>query len=161
MPPRALIPLETIDVDCVLADLEAIRKTNPQRYEMEQLSRIVHYDAEAGSVAGVLDVVDEPFWARGHIPGRPLMPGVIMIEAAAQLCSWAVRQVYDPAEYADRFFGFGGIDNVKFRGTVFPGQQMIILGVKGEVRPRRAVFHTQGWVEGRMVFQAEITGMWV
>ena len=101
---------------------------------------------------------EEPFWARGHIPGRPLMPGVIMIEAAAQLCSWAVRQVYDTSEYGDRFFGFGGIDDVKFRGTVFPGQQMIILGVKNEVRPRRAVFDTQGWVDGRMVFQAKITG---
>jgi len=161
MPPRALIPLEIIDVDRVVADIEAIRKTNPQRYEMEQLSRIVHHDSETGAVAGVLDVSEEPFWARGHIPGRPLMPGVIMIEAAAQLCSWAVRQVYDTSEYSDRFFGFGGIDDVKFRGTVFPGQQMIILGAKNEVRPRRAVFDTQGWVEGRMVFQAKITGMWV
>ena len=161
MPPRSLIPFENLDLDRTLADLDEIRKANPQRFEMEQLSRIVWFDAEEKAVAGVLDVAEEPFWARGHIPGRPLMPGVIMIEAAAQLCSWAVRQVYDPAEYADRFFGFGGIDNVKFRGTVFPGQQMIILGVKGEVRPRRAVFHTQGWVEGRMVFQAEITGMWV
>ena len=161
MPPRALIPLETIDVDRAIADIEAIRKINPQRYEMEQLSRIVHYDPEAGAVAGVLDVADEPFWARGHIPGRPLMPGVIMIEAAAQRCSWAVRQVYDPEEYGERFFGFGGIDDVKFRGTVFPGQQMIILGAKHEVRPRRAVFATQGWVEGRMVFEAKITGMWV
>ena len=161
MPPRALIPLETLDLDRVVADIEAIRRVNPQRYEMEQLSRIVHYDPEAGSVAGVLDVAEEPFWARGHIPGRPLMPGVVMIEAAAQLCSWAVRQVYDPDAYGDRFFGFGGIDDVKFRGTVFPGQQMVILGVKDEVRPRRAVFATQGWVEGRMVFQAKITGMWV
>lgn len=161
MPPRALIPLETLDLDRVVADIEAIRKLNPQRYEMEQLSRIVHFDAEAGAVAGVLDVEEEPFWARGHIPGRPLMPGVIMIEAAAQLCSWAVRQVYDSEEYGDRFFGFGGIDDVKFRGTVFPGQQMVVLGVQNEVRARRAVFDTQGWVEGRMVFQAKITGMWV
>jgi len=161
MPPRALIPLETLDVDGVVADIEAIRRTNPQRFEMEQLSRIIHYDPEGGTVAGVLDVPEDPFWARGHIPGRPLMPGVIMIEAAAQLCSWAVRQVYATEEYGERFFGFGGIDDVKFRGTVFPGQRMVILGVKDEVRPRRAVFQTQGWVDGRMVFQAKITGMWV
>ena len=161
MPPRALIPLESIDVDHAIADIEAIRKINPQRYEMEQLSRIVHYDPEAGAVAGVLDVSEEPFWARGHIPGRPLMPGVIMIEAAAQLCSWAVRQVYDPETYGDRFFGFGGIDNVKFRGVVLPGQRMILLGKAHDVRPRRAIFLTQGWVDGRMVFQAEISGMWV
>lgn len=161
MPPTALIPLERLDVDHVFADIEDIRRTNPQRFEMEQLSRIVHFDPAAGTVAGVLDVPEDPFWARGHIPGRPLMPGVIMVEAAAQLCSWAVRQVYDSATYGDRFFGFGGIDEVKFRGTVFPGQSLLILGVKDEVRPRRAVFRTQGWVDGHMVFEAKITGMWV
>ena len=161
MPPRSLIPFESLDLDVTVADLEEIRKANPQRFEMEQLSRIVWFDKDEQAVAGVLDVAEEPFWARGHIPGRPLMPGVIMIEAAAQLCSWAVRQVYDSAEYGDRFFGFGGIDNVKFRGTVFPGQSLLLLGKRTEVRPRRAVFATQGWVDGRMAFQADITGMWV
>ena len=77
MPPKALISLEIIDVDRVVADIEAIRKTNPQRYEMEQLSRIVHYDPALGAVAGVLDVAEEPFWARGHIP-RPMPRQLLM-----------------------------------------------------------------------------------
>jgi 3-hydroxyacyl-[acyl-carrier-protein] dehydratase len=161
MPPRALIALETVDPEAVVADIEAIRRVNPQRYEMESLSRICHFDAESGDVAGVFEVPEEPFWARGHIPGRPLMPGVMMLEAAAQLCSWAVRQVYDPQSYGDRFFGFGGIDGVKFRGTIFPGQHLLLLGKRTEVRPRRAVFATQGWVEGKLAFEAAITGMWV
>ena len=161
MPPRALIPLESIDPDQVVATIETIRLANPQRYEMEQLSHICYANVEAGEVAGVLDVAEEPFWARGHIPGRPLMPGVIMLEAAAQLCSYFVRQVYDTEEFANRFFGFGGIDGVKFRGTIFPGQRVILLGRKNEVRARRAVFDTQGWVDGAMAFQAKITGMWV
>ncbi len=161
MPPRALIDLTILDPDQVVADIEEIRLANPQRYEMEQLSHICYADVDAGEVAGVLNVPDDPFWARGHIPGRPLMPGVIMLEAAAQLCSYFVRQVYAPEEFADRFFGFGGIDDVKFRGTIFPGQQLILLGRRNEVRARRAVFDTQGWVDGRMAFQAKITGMWV
>ncbi len=161
MPPRALFPLERIDPAHVVADIEAIRRANPQRFEMEQLSRICYANVETGEVAGVLEVGEEPFWARGHIPGRPLMPGVLMLEAAAQLCSWFVRQVYDPAEFSERFFGFGGIDDVKFRGVIFPGQSMLLLGRKTEIRPRRAVFATQGWIEDRMTFEAQITGMWV
>jgi 3-hydroxyacyl-[acyl-carrier-protein] dehydratase len=161
MPSTPLIDLARIDPSRVVADLEVIRLANPQRFEMEQLSRIVYVDDAAGEVAGVLDVPDDPWWARGHIPDRPLMPGVLMIEAAAQLCSYFIRRIYDPVAYAGRFFGFGGIDAVKFRGTVFPGQSLLILGKQVEIRPRRAVFETQGYVDGKMVFEATITGMWV
>jgi 3-hydroxyacyl-[acyl-carrier-protein] dehydratase len=161
MPSEPLFDLALADPTVTAATLEDLRAANPQRFEMEQLSRICYVDVPLGQVAGVLDVPDEPWWARGHIPDRPLMPGVLMIEAAAQLCSYFVRRVYDAAEYGGRFFGFGGIDDVKFRGTVFPGQTLIILGQKLEIRPRRAVFRTQGYVEGRMCVEATITGMWV
>ena len=161
MPAETLFDLALVDPTKTAASIEKIREANPQRFEFEQLSRIAYVNDALGQVAGVLDVPAEPFWARGHIPGRPLMPGVLMIEAAAQLCSYFVRRVYDAKEYGERFFGFGGIDDVKFRGTVFPGQQLIILGQKLEIRPRRAVFRTQGYVEGKMCFEATITGMWV
>ena len=161
MPTPPLVDLGKIDPSKTAADIEAIRKANPQRFEMEQLSRICFLDIDAGEVAGVLDVAEDPFWARGHLPGRPLMPGVVMLEAAAQLCSFFVRCVYDPKEYGERFFGFGGIDAVKFRGTVFPGQSLVVVGKRIEIRSRRAVFDTQGYVEGSMVFEARITGMWV
>ncbi len=55
---------------------------------MELLSGIVHVDDDADTVIGVKDVTDHEFWVRGHIPGRPLMPGVMMIECAAQLCAY-------------------------------------------------------------------------
>jgi 3-hydroxyacyl-[acyl-carrier-protein] dehydratase len=161
MPPRSLIAASKIDLDRVVAGIEEIRRANPQRFEMEQLSHICHLDVEAGEIAGVLDLDEEPFWARGHIPGRPIMPGVLMLEAAAQLCSYFVRHVYDAAEYGERFFGFGGIDGVKFRWVVFPGQRLLVQGKQAEIRPRRAVFDTQGFIDDRMVFEARITGMWV
>jgi len=161
MPTQPLIDLALIDTSKTVDPIERIREANPQRFELEQLSRIVYVDDAAGRVAGVLDLPENPWWARGHIPDRPLMPGVLMIEAAAQLCSYFVRRVYDAAEYGGRFFGFGGIDDVKFRGTVFPGESLLILGEKVEIRPRRAVFRTQGFVQGKMCFEATITGMWV
>jgi 3-hydroxyacyl-[acyl-carrier-protein] dehydratase len=168
MPPRALLDLAAIDPDRVIADIESIRAANPQRHEFEQLSWICHSHIDVADssnvvieVAGVNDIPEEPFWARGHIPGRPLMPGVLMLESAAQLGSWAIRQFYDPVEYAERFFGFGGIDDAKFRGAVFPGMRLLLLGKCVEARPRRAVFATQGFVEGSMVFEAQITGLWM
>jgi 3-hydroxyacyl-[acyl-carrier-protein] dehydratase len=161
MPSTTLVDLARIDPARVVADIEAIRRANPQRHEMEQLTRIVYVDDAAGEVAGVLEVPEDPWWARGHIPERPLMPGVLMIEAAAQLCSYFIRRIYDPVTYGGRFFGFGGMDEVKFRGTVFPGQTLLIVGKQAEIRPRRAVFATQGFVDGKMVFEAKITGMWV
>lgn len=159
--PQHLVDLAKIDPRRVVADLEAIRRHNPQRYEMEQLTRVCHFDLEAGEAAGLLEVPEEPWWARGHVPGRPLMPGVLMLEAAAQLCSWCAWQVYDAKTYEGRFFGFGGIDDVKFRWVVLPGQTLMILGKRVEVRPRRAVFQTQGVVDDRICFEATITGMWV
>jgi 3-hydroxyacyl-[acyl-carrier-protein] dehydratase len=161
MPVVPLFPLERVDPEAVAADIEDIRRANPQREEMEQLSRICFVDVDAGEVAGVLEIPEDPWWGRGHIPGRPLMPGVLMIEAAAQLCSWFVRRVYADADYGGRFFGFGGIDDVKFRGAIFPPSRLLILGKRLEIRTRRAVFDTQGYVDGTPMFEARITGMWV
>jgi 3-hydroxyacyl-[acyl-carrier-protein] dehydratase len=161
MPPPPLIPLATIDTSLVVAGLEAIRRVNPHRHEMELLTRVCHADAGAGEIAGVYEVPAEPFWARGHIPGRPIMPGVLMLEAAAQLCSFGVHLVIEPGGGSGRFFGLGRIDGAKFRGVILPGQELLLLGRATDVRSRRAVFQAQGWVAGRLCFETGITGMWV
>ena len=163
MPPRSLFDLSNVDPDHVVADIEQIRAHNPQRLEFEQLSHICHLKLEEGEIVGVLDIPEDPWWGKGHVPQRPLMPGVLMLESAAQLCSWYVHQVYDASRYGGRIFGFGGIDDVKFRSVVFPPDRLIIVGKRAEIRPRRAVFDTQGFHADmdRMIFQARITGLWV
>ncbi len=164
MPREALFDVTHVDPARVVADISAIRAHNPQRYEFEQLTRICHLDVEAGDVAGVLEIPAEVWWARGHCPGRPLMPGVLMLECAAQLCSWFVHQVYDASQKQGRIFGFGGIDAVKYRGMIVPPATLLVLGKRVEVRPRRAIFDTQGYLAhdlDHMIFEARITGMWV
>jgi 3-hydroxyacyl-[acyl-carrier-protein] dehydratase len=155
MPPQLLIDPGTYDENNVIMGIEEIRKYNLQRFEMEQLSGALKIDTEAGEIVAFKDVTDEAFWVRGHIPGRPIMPGVMMIEAAAQMSSLYFGMVSE----SDKFIGFGGVDNVKFRGQVAPGQRLILLGKLRDLRPRRAIFDTQGVVDGQMVFQARITGM--
>ncbi|HUU10307.1 MAG TPA: 3-hydroxyacyl-ACP dehydratase FabZ family protein [Phycisphaerae bacterium] len=155
MAPPLLVDLTTIDLDRVVMPIEEIRRFNPHRYEMEQLTAIAHLDREAGQIVAVRDVRDDEFWVRGHIPGRPLLPGVLMIEAAAQMCSVYYKCVSEDP----RFLGFGGVDGVKFRGQVVPGDRLVLLGQALELRDRRAVFNTQGVVGNRLVFEARITGM--
>ena len=155
MPPQLLFDPGTYDPSKVIISLDEIRKHNPHRYEMEQLSGVLRFDTDAGEIVAFKDITAQEFWVRGHIPGRPIMPGVIMIEAAAQMCSLYFGLVVG----SDRFIGFGGVDDVKFRGQVVPGDTLILLGKLVELRPRRAIFDTQGVVGGRMVFQARITGM--
>jgi 3-hydroxyacyl-[acyl-carrier-protein] dehydratase len=156
MPPTPLIDLGSIDLNHVIHDQQAIEKINPHRYEMQQLNGIVYQDIEEGLVVGYKEVTENEFWIRGHIPGRPLMPGVIMIEAAAQLASFFVKIL---RQGEDRFIGFGGIGDTKFRGTVSPGCRLYIVEKLLENRPRRFICAAQGYVNRQMVFETVIIGM--
>jgi len=155
MPPQLLIDLATIDLNHVLFDQEAIRAANPQRGDMEMLNAIVHAKPEEGQIIGYKDVRDDEFWVHGHIPGRPLFPGVLMIEAGAQLASFYTRKFLN----LDGFIGFGAVDNVKFRGQVVPGNRLYVVGKKTWYRHRRVGCDIQGLVDGNLVFEAQVTGV--
>ena len=83
-----IIDPSLLDLDNPIADIEAIRELNPQRHEMEQLTAILHEDVERRACAALKEVTQDEFWVRGHMPGMPLMPGVLICEAAAQMCSY-------------------------------------------------------------------------
>src|SRR6266849_4915844 len=112
MPPEAHFELGHVDLSRVVADLEAIRRVNPQRFEMEQLTAIVLVDPEQRLVVGYKDVRPDEFWVRGHMPGYPLMPGVLMCEAAAQLCNY---YLVTQGLLGGDFIAYGGLENVRFR----------------------------------------------
>jgi 3-hydroxyacyl-[acyl-carrier-protein] dehydratase len=155
MPAQPIVAEDRWNVGRVLFGPEEIRKINAQRHEMEHLDAVSLFDAESQEIAGWKDVRDDEFWVRGHIPGRPLLPGVIMLEALAQLTSFYVGRAIPNIG----FIGFGGVDGVKFRATVVPGQRLVLLGKSVALRSRMAVFDTQGWVDGRLVVEARITGV--
>jgi len=155
MPPPPILDPSTLDFSRLLADREQIMRVNPHRFEFALLDGIVYSDDEARVFAGYHDVRQDAWWVRGHVPGRPLFPGVLMIECAAQLASYLTHRVLNMTG----FIGFAGVDKVKFRGTVTPPARFVVVGRGKSIRPRRIVCETQGFVDSRMVFEAEITGM--
>ena len=160
MASKPIIDVSQIDTSSVAVSRDEIYKVNPHRHEFMQLDGINFIDHDKKVIAGYRDVREDEFWVRGHIPGRPLFPGVLMIEAAAQMCS----AYYKFVQKDERFLGFGGVDRVKFRGQVVPGDRLILLGRVAELRSRRAVFDTQGVLEDgaggfKVVFEGRITGM--
>ncbi len=155
MPPQLLFDISGIDLNKVIFDQEEIRKFNPQRGQMEHLNGIVHADDSVGQMVGFKDVRDDEFWVEGHIPGRPLLPGVIMIEAAAQVAAfYAGKLLAWPG-----FIGFGAADEIRFRQPVTPGTRMHILCLKISTRHRRCECKVQGLVNGSIVFEAKIVGV--
>ena len=155
MPPPLLFDLSQIDLSAPpIFDKKAITKVNPQRFEMQQLDGILWYDREKFLVLGYKDVMDSEFWVRGHIPGRPLMPGVIMVEAAAQLSSFFVKQIYG----LKGFIGFAGIESAKFRSVIEPGQRLYLLAHITKFKARKYIFAVQGVVGNTIVFETTISG---
>jgi 3-hydroxyacyl-[acyl-carrier-protein] dehydratase len=112
------------DLDRVVAGLDEIRRYNQQRFEMEQLTAVVHEDHEGHVCVGYKDVSHDEFWIRGHMPAQPLMPGVLICEAAAQLASYFAQKNH---LMGSGLLGFGGIDEVKFREPVLPGSRLVIV----------------------------------
>jgi 3-hydroxyacyl-[acyl-carrier-protein] dehydratase len=155
MPPALLFDYTKLDLNKVEYDRTVISQVNPQAYEMSQLDVIVWHDLPQMLCLGYKDVTDKEFWFRGHIPGRPIMPGVIMIECAAQLCSFFMRQIYG----LKGFIGFSGIDETKFRETVIPGNRLYLLGHIHKVRSRQFSAKVQGVINDKLAFETVISGM--
>ncbi len=158
MPAKQLLfDLSTIDFNTLTADIELIRKYNPQRYEMEQLTAIVHEDVETGVVIGYKDLTPEEFWIRGHMPGMPLMPGVVMLEGAAQLCSFFVQR---HGLLGAAMVGFGGLEDVRFRDPVVPGERIVYIGKLQRVRAKRMIISRfQGVVGDNIVLDGVVKGI--
>jgi 3-hydroxyacyl-[acyl-carrier-protein] dehydratase len=157
MPPELHFDLAQIDFGNVVADQEAIRKVNPQRFEMQQLDAVVFLDPAIHIIAGYKDVRYDEFWVRGHMPGYPLLPGVLMCEASAQLCSYYIMSQHKLA--ATDFLGFGGMENVRFRSPVHPGERLILVAKQIRFNRRQMVYNVQGFVKDTMVFHGDILGV--
>ena len=94
----------------------------PHRYPFALVDRVIDYEAGKSATAIKNVTINEPHF-QGHFPGRPLMPGVLIVEAMAQVGGLIVTQMPDIPK---GLFVFAGIDSVRFRRPVVPGDQLLI-----------------------------------
>jgi len=133
--------------------LEEIQKLLPHRYPFSLVDRIIDYVPGKRAV-GIKNVTfNEPHF-QGHFPGRPIMPGVLIVEAMAQVGGVVLTQLPDVPE---GLLMFAGIDKVRFRRPVVPGDQLVMT-VELLVVKRRRFGKMQGRaeVDGQLVAEGEL-----
>lgn len=132
---------------------EEIQKLLPHRYPFLLVDRIIDYVPGKRAV-GIKNVtVNEPHFP-GHFPGRPLMPGVLIVEAMAQVGGIVLTQL---PEMEGGLFVFAGIDKVRFRRQVVPGDQLIITVELLTVKQRRfGKMQARAEVEGQLATEGEL-----
>jgi len=155
VPVETLFDLDGIDLSQTAVTAEEVGRINPQCGDMRQLDYVIWRNDDNSMALGVKEVRPDEFWVPGHIPGRPLMPGVLMIEAGAQLSS----VLYRLKSKEERFLGFTRCDEVVFRGQVQPGDRLYLLVREIAFKARRFISASQGIVNGKLVLEAKITGM--
>ncbi|MBW4663761.1 MAG: 3-hydroxyacyl-ACP dehydratase FabZ [Chroococcus sp. CMT-3BRIN-NPC107] len=133
--------------------VEEIQKLLPHRYPFALVDRIIEYVPGKRAV-GIKNVTfNEPHF-QGHFPGRPMMPGVLIVEAMAQVGGIVLTQL---PELEGGLFLFAGIDKVRFRRPVVPGDRLImtveLLWVK---RGRFSKMQASTMVDGQLVSEGEL-----
>jgi len=150
-----LFDLRAIDLNRVALSAEDVGKINPQAGPMRQLDHVIWFSDDLRQSLGVKQITEDEFWVPHHIPGRPMMPGVLMIEAAAQASSVLYQQRVDEP----RFVGFTRCDQTVFRKQVVPGDTLYLLTEEVDFRKRRFICATQAVVNDELAFESRITGM--
>ena len=134
-------------------NIQEIQKLLPHRYPFLLVDRIIDYTPGQQAV-GIKNVsINEPFF-QGHFPGRPIMPGVLIVEAMAQVGGIVLTQLPD---VEGGLFLFAGIDQVRFRRPVVPGDQLVmtveLLCLK---RRRFAKMRANAQVDGQLACEGEL-----
>ena len=138
------------------ADIARIMKLLPHRYPFLLVDKIVEMDGDQSAV-GIKNVtINEPFF-QGHFPGHPVMPGVLMIEAMAQVGGvMLMGSIKKSGGSQEKVVYFMSLDNVKFRRPVVPGDQIRFELDLIQHKERASRMRGVGYVDGHVVVEAEM-----
>jgi 3-hydroxyacyl-[acyl-carrier-protein] dehydratase len=133
-------------------DIQAIREILPHRYPMLLVDKIVEMDSER--IVGIKNVsINEPYFA-GHFPDFPVMPGVLIVEAMAQVAGVLVLK--DIEDRSNKIVFLVSVDRAKFRRPVVPGDQLRIEMKVGRRKSSVAKMYGEATVDGVVVAEAEV-----
>jgi 3-hydroxyacyl-[acyl-carrier-protein] dehydratase len=135
-------------------DILAIMQRLPHRYPFLLIDRIVRFVPGEEIVALKNVTMNEPFF-QGHFPAKPVMPGVLIIEALAQAGGILAAEIRGPEKQGDIIY-FMGMDAVRFRKPVVPGDQLMLEARVLKMRSRVAKMAGRALVDGQLVAEAEL-----
>ena len=141
----------------IIQDIRKIQKILPHRYPFLLVDRVIEFDGDKRAV-GIKNVtMNEPFF-QGHYPGTPIMPGVLIVEALAQMSGLLFAQ---KLEHIGQLPVLLSMDKVKMRRAVVPGDQIILEVEATKMKTRTAVCRCRALVDGQLVAQAQLRFMLV
>ncbi|MBI4227800.1 MAG: UDP-3-O-[3-hydroxymyristoyl] N-acetylglucosamine deacetylase [Candidatus Omnitrophica bacterium] len=146
------IPAIHVEPGAAHLDSTMIQRILPHRYPFLMVDRIVHLEDDVRAVGVKSVTINEPFFS-GHFPGRPVMPGVMILEALAQV---AGILMLNKRENLGKFAYFVAIDGVKFRRTVLPGDQLVLEAEILKLRSKTGQMRTRALVDGKIVTEADL-----
>lgn len=157
---RAFIDPKEFPLDRIAMTQQEVMRRNPQRGDFLQVESILHLDLEANLIVGHRKVRDDEFWTHGHLPGRPLLPGVMMCETLAQVASIHAHMELKLEENV--FMGFGALDKVRFRAAITPPVDLWVAGRILKASRTRPYFSWEGQIlraDASIVAEAQIVGV--
>jgi UDP-3-O-[3-hydroxymyristoyl] N-acetylglucosamine deacetylase/3-hydroxyacyl-[acyl-carrier-protein] dehydratase len=139
-------------------DISRIMNYLPHRYPFLLVDRILEVEGKE-RIVGIKNVtINEPFF-QGHFPGHPIMPGVLIIEAMAQVGGMLLMRHFEGQNFEDKVVYFMSLDNVKFRRPVVPGDQIRFELELVQFRGKTCRMKGAGYVDGQVVAEAEMMAM--
>ncbi len=145
------------DPDLAAADIEKIQRMIPHRYPLLLVDRVFNMVAGEACVGLKNVTMNEPFF-QGHFPGRPVMPGVLVVEAMAQTAAVLVVHTLDALDN-DLLVFFMTVDNCKFRRMVVPGDQLELHVSVARHRGNVWKFRGEAYIGGALAAEADFSAM--